>query len=91
MKGEGVFMPIYPKWALDYFSYDIRKDAPHCECPAFIISAGDDLTVAREHEHEKLTELFPQAAHVIIPKATHTFVKHEAELTDTITQWLTSS
>jgi len=91
MRKKGVLMPIYPKWIWDYFSYDIRKDAPYCECPVFIISAGDDLTVARSHAHEKLATLFPHATHTTIEHATHTFTGHETELTDTIKLWDTSS
>lgn len=88
MRKKGVLMPIYPKWILDYVSYDIRKDAPHCLCPTFIISAGDDLTVARAVEHEKLATLFPNARHTTIADATHTFMGNEQQLTQTIQEWV---
>lgn len=87
MRESGRLMPIYPKWILDYVSYDIRKDAPYCACPTHIISAGDDLTVARSRDHEKLTHIFPHATHVTIPDATHTFAGHEQELTESILRW----
>lgn len=88
MRKKGVLMPIYPKWIRDYFSYDIRKDAPYCACPTFIISAGDDLTVARAAEHEKLATRFPNATHVVIEDANHIFMDHEQELTQTIQEWM---
>jgi pimeloyl-ACP methyl ester carboxylesterase len=88
MRKKGVLMPIYPKWILDYISYDIRKDAAHCACPTFIISAGDDLTVARAVAHEKLATLFPNARHTTIAGATHTFAGNEQELTQSIQEWL---
>ncbi|MEK7201744.1 MAG: alpha/beta fold hydrolase [Patescibacteria group bacterium] len=89
--GEKFFNPLYPPWILDYFKYDTRKDAPHVHVPALIVSAGDDLIVAGPKAQAALTRLFPDATQVVVPHASHIFHEHEKELTDTITQWLSSS
>lgn len=89
--GEKYFMPLYPRFIFDFFAYDSRKDAPSIACPVLIVSAGDDLVVAKPAEHERLAKRFKQAEHVTIDGASHIFDTHERELADTIKQWLTSS
>lgn len=88
--GEKFILPIYPAWIMDYFKYDIRKDAPCVTKPVCMISAGDDLIVSGPKEHEVLAKLFPDVSHMVIEGASHTFSEHEAALAATIRQWLTS-
>lgn len=89
MQKKGVLMPIYPPWLIDYLRYDTRKDAPHISCPVFMISAGNDLTVASIEEQRKLVHLFPHITYAEIDGASHIFHEHERELADTIKQWHT--
>lgn len=89
---HGAYMPLYPKWILDFLSYDSRRDAPFVTCRTLIVSAGNDHVVAEPKAHEALgRRIHGATTHVVLPEAVHTFEKHSDELTDTIQSWLSSS
>lgn len=78
-------------WLTDFIHYDGMKTASKVSVPTLVISAGNDNLVGRKQTHEKLTRALPNATHVCIEGAPHTFSGHEEEVADTITTWLTSS
>lgn len=89
---HGAYMPLYPKWILDFLSFDSRRDAPYVTSKVLIVSAENDHVVAEPKAHEALgRRMHGATTHVVIPEAAHTFDKHKEVLTDTIRTWLSSS
>ncbi len=82
---------LFPKWILDYFSFDAMKDAPHVPAPTLVVSAQNDEFVADQKIHSALSSRFEKSTHVVVPNAKHEFLGSESVLADTIKQWLTSS
>jgi pimeloyl-ACP methyl ester carboxylesterase len=84
-------LPLDRAWLLDLMKFDAMHDAPYISIPTLIISASRDRGVVSPKAHYALGQRFPNALCVIIPGAGHVFWKHEKQVADTITKWLTSS
>jgi alpha-beta hydrolase superfamily lysophospholipase len=84
-------LPQDRAWLLDFMKFDMKRDAPYVSIPTLIISASKDQSVADPRAHFSLAQRFPNATSIVIPDAKHVFWKHEQQVGDTITKWLTSS
>lgn len=88
---EKPHITLFPKWVIDFFSFDARTCAPHVHARTLIISAGRDQFVAPERVHARLAALMPEATHRIIVGAKHEFLGHLEELAGIVEEWLSSS
>jgi pimeloyl-ACP methyl ester carboxylesterase len=82
-------LPLDRGWLIDFMKFDTKRDAPYVSAPTLIVSASKDGTVADPKAHFSLAQRFTNALCTVIPGANHIFWKHEKQVADTITQWLT--
>ena len=88
---DGRRFALSPRWWLDFMKYDTGAYAPQIPAPTLVISAEQDHTVGRPAAERALARRFPHGEHSMVSWSNHIFDKHEDEVVDTITTWLTSS
>ncbi len=87
----GVRLPLRRSWLVDFFKYDIREDRAHITIPVLVVMGEKDGVIGTPSTLRAYAKGFSGGSFSLIPNAGHTFKDHEAEVTDTIHTWLTSS
>lgn len=88
---EGSKLPLKRAWLVDFMRYDARKQSALISVPVLVVIAGADNFIGTTKAIQKFAQGFKQGASILIEKANHTFYTRDAEVTDTIKTWLTSS